>query len=427
MVCRVTRACGRTDFACSPDETSKQGGAIYQTRAWSEATHEGQGFAAQHEEKKNYYFWPTKNVISLIHGTHFTIARRARASLKRSERGSMASLAYSLSTPSCAHRGYRGGVARAGAAGRANTASRCARTLGELGTARGVAARRKGAGARGGSVRSLRIVVAASAASSSSSSASSSASSSPPSQGGGDGVVERAAHGGDIVDDSATSSLPTPSPPQTTTTTTMRASRRAVLALTPAGIGTALGLSAAATSAAAADAAVATTATAAAAAAAEAAAPVAQIASLPASNAAVGQGFANLHDPRVFNGLATADRARRGLDGLLPAAAALPDVEAGAGYPPLHSRCFAVIQTRFNFRNLMTAKPAWSVLVAPLAPHHPRRHVTNRAAPGSDSPTRRCCAPPPPWTPPPPPCRSTASSSACKTPTRRGCVHVGNP
>ena len=38
-------------------------------------------------------------------------------------------------------------------------------------------------------------------------------------------------------------------------------------------------------------------------------------------------GYANLHDPRVFNGLATPDRAGRSLDGLVPAAGATPDVE----------------------------------------------------------------------------------------------------
>ena len=60
-------------------------------------------------------------------------------------------------------------------------------------------------------------------------------------------------------------------------------------------------------------------------------APVADIASAAAtassSSSSSFVGYANLHDPRVFNGLATADRAARELDGLLPAASALPDVE----------------------------------------------------------------------------------------------------
>ena len=44
----------------------------------------------------------------------------------------------------------------------------------------------------------------------------------------------------------------------------------------------------------------------------------------PASSIA---GYANLHDPRLFNGLATADRTKRSLDGLIPAGATVPSVE----------------------------------------------------------------------------------------------------
>ena len=44
----------------------------------------------------------------------------------------------------------------------------------------------------------------------------------------------------------------------------------------------------------------------------------------PASSIA---GYANLHDPRLFYGLATADRTKRSLDGLIPAGATVPSVE----------------------------------------------------------------------------------------------------
>lgn len=61
-------------------------------------------------------------------------------------------------------------------------------------------------------------------------------------------------------------------------------------------------------------------------------APIAEIAAASsratsASPASSIVGYANLHDPRVFNGLATPDRTNRSLDGLIPAGEAPPDVE----------------------------------------------------------------------------------------------------
>ena len=100
----------------------------------------------------------------------------------------------------------------------------------------------------------------------------------------------------------------------------VRASRRGVLGGL-GGMGAALGL---------------TSSTSAIAAAPEAArasspAPLAEVAAVtratsaaPASSIA---GYANLHDPRLFNGLATADRTKRSLDGLIPAGATVPSVE----------------------------------------------------------------------------------------------------
>ena len=96
-----------------------------------------------------------------------------------------------------------------------------------------------------------------------------------------------------------------------------------MLAAGPAGIGAALGLGAAASAAAAGG---------------PASIPPAVVGEVAASPSAASSmtssmastastGFAALHDPRVFNGLATADRAARQLDGLVPAAVTLPDVE----------------------------------------------------------------------------------------------------
>ena len=64
----------------------------------------------------------------------------------------------------------------------------------------------------------------------------------------------------------------------------------------------------------------------------DAPAPIAEIAAASsratsASPASSIVGYANLHDPRVFNGLATPDRTNRSLDGLIPAGEAPPDVE----------------------------------------------------------------------------------------------------
>ena len=61
-------------------------------------------------------------------------------------------------------------------------------------------------------------------------------------------------------------------------------------------------------------------------------APIAEIAAASsratsASTASSIVGYSNLHDPRVFNGLATPDRTNRSLDGLIPAGEAPPDVE----------------------------------------------------------------------------------------------------
>jgi hypothetical protein len=83
----------------------------------------------------------------------------------------------------------------------------------------------------------------------------------------------------------------------------MRASRRMLLAVTPAGFGAALGLAAGTGEAAAATAVediVTPT-------------PVAEVAAFRTASKVNMSGFANLHDPRVYNGLATADRAGQGL------------------------------------------------------------------------------------------------------------------
>ena len=139
--------------------------------------------------------------------------------------------------------------------------------------------------------------------------ASSSSSSSPP-------CTATVAENAEDEDDAAAADATAP----------LRASRRAMLALTPASVAAAA--AAAATSPrpsiAATPSEVASLASSSSSSAA-AAARVAPAASASTSSSAVG--YAALHDPRVYNGLATADRTTRALDGLLPAAAATPEIE----------------------------------------------------------------------------------------------------
>ena len=140
----------------------------------------------------------------------------------------------------------------------------------------------------------------------------------------------------DAEDDAASAPAPAPAPAPAS----LRASRRALLAATPAAFGLA-----ARPSPTSASIPTSTSAT-----------PLVDVASagapssLPRPVPPTLAGYANLHDPRVFNGLATPDRAGRSLDGLVPAAGATPDVEVARASAALDA-CDTPMQ---KYRQLVT-------------------------------------------------------------------------